>query len=185
MDLIKDAKKAFESLDLIKREDAYEVLTEYYHHKTEIQHKALREALDRVPSAQQEDRTSREFIELIVEYPPEDICTYPEYKGKPYYSIKYREDGEGFIGYGTYSPKVLSRYLHDYFIPSANQWIPCSERLPKEDAYYLVTLGYGSYEDGRDIEMIPLVDGDWDWSPIEQVIAWMPLPEPYKEGKNG
>lgn len=37
------------SEDLISREKAYEVLTEYYHHKTELQHKALREALDMVP----------------------------------------------------------------------------------------------------------------------------------------
>lgn len=37
--------------DLISREKAYEVLTEYYHHTTELQHKALREALDMVPSA--------------------------------------------------------------------------------------------------------------------------------------
>lgn len=35
--------------DTISRKAAYEVLTEYYHHKTELQHKALREALDRVP----------------------------------------------------------------------------------------------------------------------------------------
>lgn len=42
------------SEDLISREKAYEVLTEYYHHKTEMQHKALREALDMVPSAQPE-----------------------------------------------------------------------------------------------------------------------------------
>ena len=37
--------------DLISKEKAYKVLTEYYHHKTEMQHKALREALDMVPSA--------------------------------------------------------------------------------------------------------------------------------------
>ena len=35
--------------DYIKREDAYEVLTNLYHHQTETQHRALREALDRVP----------------------------------------------------------------------------------------------------------------------------------------
>ena len=40
--------------DLINRDDAYEILTEYYHHRTEIQHKNLREALSRVPSAQPE-----------------------------------------------------------------------------------------------------------------------------------
>ena len=35
----------------IDTDTAYEVLTEYYHHKTEAQHEALREALDRVPAA--------------------------------------------------------------------------------------------------------------------------------------
>lgn len=39
------------SEDLISKEKAYKVLTEYYHHRTEMQHKALREALDMVPSA--------------------------------------------------------------------------------------------------------------------------------------
>ena len=42
--------------DLIRREDAYEVLTEYYHHHTDVQHDALREALSRVPSAELEQR---------------------------------------------------------------------------------------------------------------------------------
>lgn len=40
--------------DLINREEAYKVLTDYYHHKTDVQHKALRDALSRVPSAQPE-----------------------------------------------------------------------------------------------------------------------------------
>lgn len=35
--------------DYIKREDAYEVLTNLYHHQTETQHRALREALNVVP----------------------------------------------------------------------------------------------------------------------------------------
>lgn len=34
---------------LIDKEQAYQVLSEYYHHRMPIQHKALREALDRVP----------------------------------------------------------------------------------------------------------------------------------------
>lgn len=35
--------------DLIDRNDAYKVLAEYYHHRTETQHKSLKEALSRVP----------------------------------------------------------------------------------------------------------------------------------------
>ena len=34
---------------LIDAEEAQKVLTEYQHHKTEIQHKALKEAIERVP----------------------------------------------------------------------------------------------------------------------------------------
>ena len=72
----------------------------------------------------QEDATTvakskRTFVELRAEYQHPDLCTYPEYKGKPYYSIKYIEDGECFIGFGTYKPEVLSQYLRDYFMPSA------------------------------------------------------------------
>lgn len=35
---------------LIDEEDAYNVLTDYYHHRTETQHEALKEALSRVPT---------------------------------------------------------------------------------------------------------------------------------------
>ena len=62
-------------------------------------------------------KSKRTFVELLVHYPHPDVCTYPEYKGKPYYSIKYIEDGECFVGFGTYKPEVLSQYLRDYFMP--------------------------------------------------------------------
>lgn len=40
--------------DAISRRKAYETLTGYYHHRTEAQHEALREALGRVPSIEPE-----------------------------------------------------------------------------------------------------------------------------------
>lgn len=64
------------------------------------------------------------------------------------------------------------------------KWIPCSERLPEKTGYYLVSgmsggvystgfdnmsEGFGYYDDGFFIE-------------DDTVIAWMPLPEPYKRG---
>ena len=61
--------------------------------------------------------SDRKFLEIIAEYPK--ICTYPEYKSKPYYSIKYEENGETIVGFGTYKPEVLSQYLREYFISSA------------------------------------------------------------------
>lgn len=35
---------------LIDAEEVYKTLTEYYHHRTDMQHTALKEALDRVPT---------------------------------------------------------------------------------------------------------------------------------------
>ena len=55
---------------------------------------------------------------------------------------------------------------------SAQQWIPCSERLPDQNGKYLVV--------GRQkaINILKFDGGRWygKWG----VVAWMPLPEPYK-----
>ena len=62
------------------------------------------------------ERHERKLEEIVVEYPPAELCTYPEYRDKPYFSIKYEENGEHIIGFGTYKPEVLSEYLREYFI---------------------------------------------------------------------
>lgn len=59
-------------------------------------------------------------------------------------------------------------------------WIPCSERLPDNKGYVLVT-DYGETNIGRRF------CGKW-WldycgDKMKDVTAWMPLPEPYKEGE--
>ena len=46
---------------LIDADEAYKILTEYYHHRTDIQHKALTEALDRVPTV--EERPKSKWVE--------------------------------------------------------------------------------------------------------------------------
>ena len=74
-------------------------------------------AIEGLPPAQPEQQHGRIFREIVVKYP--SYCTYPEYKGKPYFSIKYTENGQEFIGYGTYKPEVLSKYLKEYFMPPA------------------------------------------------------------------
>lgn len=45
-----DALKTQADSDTVSRQAVYDTLTEYYHHSTDIQHKALAEALSRVPS---------------------------------------------------------------------------------------------------------------------------------------
>ena len=86
--------------------------------RQELEQLALDQRQWNEDSTTKNDLEVREFEEIVVEYPPEDLCTYPEYKGKPYFSIKYKEGNDYFIGYGTYNPKVFSKYLRDYFMPS-------------------------------------------------------------------
>lgn len=74
-------------------------------------------------------------------------------------------------------------------------WIPCSERLPEEkDAGILKKLGTNKRSDyviatvevkGERMTVTACTyDGAWDWNmkyafPDYEIIAWMPLPEPY------
>lgn len=72
-------------------------------------------------------------------------------------------------------------------------WIPCNERLPKAGVRYLVTFKSGEvgYSDFRN--KIVLLDGSvkkdvWEteiyYDDEGEVIAWMELPEPYKEKRS-
>lgn len=134
------------------------------------------------PPTQPGQRNARVFQRIIVEYP--SICAYPEYEGKPYFSIKYTENGQEFIGYGTYKPEVLLEYLKEYFMPPTQPgWIPCTpESKPKRCEYYLVT------DDGYTEEAYLDCDGVWfslDGNKLKDVTAWMEKPEPYKGGQDG
>ena len=67
---------------------------------------------------------------------------------------------------------------------SPNSWIPCSESLPEEKGEYLVTY-HPCYWDNvqQDIKVgIDSFRGKTSWAKKkhQRVIAWMPLPEPYK-----
>ena len=52
------------------------------------------------------------------------------------------------------------------------EWISVSERLPEKDELYLVYFDDGEYE------LVYFSNGVFSYS---GVVAWMPLPEPYKE----
>lgn len=110
------------------------------------------------------DCISREFIEIVVDYPPADLCTYPEYKGKPYFSIKYRENGKTYVGFGTYKIEMLSQWIKEYFMPSI-------QPKSKTDEPMQVDLEGDGYADGKliyDYGKCPkcgwdFEDGDKDW----------------------
>ena len=77
--------------------------------------------------------------------------------------------------------------------PSAQQWIPCSERLPEEEKIYLVTysngiVGTSSWH--KDTKCNLGFDGvmngilDDGRTVVYSVVAWLPLPEPFKEDRD-
>lgn len=84
------------------------------------------------------------------------------------------------------------------FVPAdvepVQKWIPCSERLPGKDDHCVIV----TYKDGNDYFVKQMYygkpyfssktcfyDSDSEYGDIEYrgVIAWMPLPAPYKGGE--
>lgn len=85
-----------------------------------------------------------------------------------------------------------------------HRWIPCSERLPEDcdNRFYMCVvenheedlpmycqyeegIGFGFWNDVFDEHTLGFVDSYFRANEelgYETVIAWMPLPEPYKEG---
>ena len=150
----------------------------------------------------------RTFVELVERYVDPELCPYPEYKGKPYYSIKYIENGEEYVGYSTYNLRVMSEFLKKYFMSSAmekqeqDRWIPVTERLPEEDGEYRITwktssnpgkrfIGDAEYEPGYEWDDAhDRFFGEWlleDYVkayPDVVVTAWKPIEEPYTEEDN-
>ncbi len=106
---------------------------------------------------------------------------------KPYYGIKYKEVGSNHfcIGYSSYRLDYVLEWKKQYFElvereAGADQgWIPCSERLP-ENAMNVIA----QFSDGTVTELRyagnGIFEGIYEYS-TKVIIAWMPLPEPYKE----
>lgn len=73
--------------------------------------------------------------------------------------------------------------------PKVNEWIPVKDRLPKRWERVLVTYISVLNEFLCDDCAMINEEGNWIWcfdeSLVElQIIAWMPLPKPYKKENN-
>ena len=99
---------------------------------------------------------------------------------------------------GAMSQKEYDKIIRNL---KSSQWIPVTEMLPEEPGMYIITGEYTSsgtkslyvdiceygrpytYPDGYDQPDVCFYFDDEDVGPIEieNVIAWMPLPEPYKK----
>lgn len=65
----------------------------------------------------------------------------------------------------------------------AQQWIPCSERLPEPGVNVLVDVAY--IPEGYRFPLADMIGEDGEWINCDGsnwfAVAWMPIPEPYKE----
>ena len=91
------------------------------------------------------------------------------------------EDDEFFDGKSNafeWTISVINKLVEKY----NNGWIPCSERLPDESGEYLT---YVDYADETFIAIDEIdCDGiikEWNCTPNYHVVAWQPLPKPYKK----
>lgn len=91
---------------------------------------------------------------------------------------------QGFLEF-----KQLAKWLKELKqLREQTKWIPCSERLPKKEkkTYWVCTDTEYQYECRWTNNRFGLGEGEWGWSIFDtpqysKPIAWMPLPEPYKE----
>lgn len=74
------------------------------------------------------------------------------------------------------------------------QWIPVSEGLPESSGVYIVSRWFSDGEESAILVDANYYDGNGDWYDdnrinwgrdlvTDRIVAWMPLPEPYKVGK--
>ena len=86
------------------------------------------------------------------------------------------------------APIKIVKQLAEEYVPETNvgNWIPCSERLPDAGRRYLVIAVWkdGDFKKHSIYTFVFGTDGLWhshNYEPVScEVIAWQPLPEPYK-----
>ena len=123
--------------------------------------------------------------------------------------------GEGLNAFYKYLDELFGRPVYTHEIPiladeikkrsrddfialcrktePEQKWYRTIDRPPEENGQYIITVKY-KHEDGYDdiyAEHGEWCDGKWDMfclghcGEVESIIAWMPLPEPYREEQNG
>lgn len=157
---------------------------------------AISKALEALKAEPCEDTISRKHLLSEID----DLMKSPWFNnGKDFY------DGT-MTHYGYVERKEAVEVVRDLCVKAEppvtpkQRWIPVSERLPEEDGEYLlygkviedeenyIFIGdydscaetFGYWQDYYDPSTLGYVDGELN--EYASVIAWMPLPEPHKEG---
>ncbi len=108
--------------------------------------------------------------------------------------VEMRENSMMPVMFKPYFDKVIETISECVEPSEIPHWIPCSERLPEDNTVCLVTVDQyyiPSYVNQVDVMIYDsgkwlfynVDDIDTDKTCLIPIIAWMPLPEPYREGK--
>lgn len=84
--------------------------------------------------------------------------------------------------------KIIRSHMdeaEDTNVPSKDGWIPVGERLPEETGYYLVQLSIKLPNEDYSDRVVVLYNGEEKefMCYASLIIAWQPLPEPYRRSK--
>ena len=164
--------------ELISRADAIEAVLTYFIPRShtgergEHEEDFVRTIFKSLPSA---DAVSREDYHNLLTATEDIDRALREYQAK---DEKPSADAKHDHGDGQWYD------LTDALTVERNEWIPCNERLPKKGEVVLITNGKGNVRCGQYRSEYDVRDRThywwWKGKTIESVLAWMPLPEPYK-----
>ena len=105
--------------------------------------------------------------------------------------IRLVEKSKWFVGDAEEEPYCMGwNECNEHWMKAVDEmlkvgeWIPCSERLPEESGKYLGQVSWGNITDITFSKKYQKWNAHDSAPPKHamEVIAWMPLPEPYKEG---
>lgn len=156
--------------------------------------KAIMDAESWVVVDEYEKHLQKNVIEWLKEFPPAELGTDTiSRQAAAELVMKYCPDDDGAVQCDGDIRGLLDELEN---LPSAQpspQWIPCSERMPEDMQFVLLTVRRlkNEYNPGPFISVGYIGwnhqhwwcahDGDCEISKVE-VIAWMPLPGPYQRG---
>lgn len=151
---------------LVNLDTVARVLAEYYHIKTDTQLVALNEALSKVPAVSVGGSHGKDHIAD---------------PGKMVGDLISRQAAiDALLGITAMRNTIPldSAIFNIKKLPSAQRWIPCKERLPKDYESVNVTV---RIPEGRYVKESAFLNGVWiGVSAPAEVVAWCPLPEPWK-----
>ena len=159
---------------------------EYVEHHEQVQ--SVMKLLDKkqkelyaLPSAQPEKRTEKRTETHTCDLIDRRAAIDAVKKNTFRLTFAEEQNCEGRVAWSAYavSSDVIEGELLE--LPSAQRWIPCSERLPEDDVEVLVTDDAGGVQWLGVDKMMSYEDGSGRfWLVSQHPSAWCPLPEPYK-----